>query len=146
MWKDEFAKWLGSTKRVVKLDGTSINMRDLDVAICPTSCAHNYIVRDGAFKEGDFRCAIMDEAHELKTESSQRSLAIVPVLRAANRVILLSGTPAFADPMELWPQLYGIGIWFERKEDFIRTFCNVDMSKTRQHMLLNTIMRGSLML
>jgi hypothetical protein len=34
---------------------------------------------------------------------------VLPLLKAARRCLLVSGTPAFADPIELWPQLSVLG-------------------------------------
>lgn len=44
------------------------------------------------------KVVIADEAHYLKGQDSKRSLALVPFLSSRKRVILLTGTPAFAKP------------------------------------------------
>lgn len=44
------------------------------------------------------RVVIADEAHYLKGQDSKRSLSLVPFLSSRKRVILLTGTPAFARP------------------------------------------------
>jgi hypothetical protein len=47
-------------------------------------------------------------------------------LRATERCTLLSGTPAFVRPMELWPQLTILGMeqdgWWQHEGDFIRKY------------------------
>lgn len=50
----------------------------------------------------DFKVCIADEAHYLKAKDSQRSQALVPLLQNAKRVILLSGTPVLAKPVEVF--------------------------------------------
>ncbi|CAK9020518.1 unnamed protein product [Durusdinium trenchii] len=40
-----------------------------------------------------YKVVILDEAHKMKDPHSQRSQALLPVCRAANRCILLTGTP-----------------------------------------------------
>ena len=49
--------------------------------------------------------AIVDESHMLKSRKSQRSTNVVKLLKAAKGKVLLSGTPAFARPEELFTQL-----------------------------------------
>ena len=46
--------------------------------------------------------AICDEAHYLKGHNSKRSQSLVPVLTRIKRLILLSGTPMLARPVELF--------------------------------------------
>ena len=48
------------------------------------------------------RIVIADEAHYLKSADSKRSEALVPFLSTRKRVILLTGTPAFARPREIF--------------------------------------------
>ena len=58
---------------------------------------------------GMFQAIIVDESHALKNKSSKRTISVLPLLRAANRCLLLSGTPALARPSELWPQISVLG-------------------------------------
>jgi SWI/SNF-related matrix-associated actin-dependent regulator 1 of chromatin subfamily A len=44
------------------------------------------------------RVVIVDEAHYLKGQDSKRSQVLVPFLSTRKRVVLLTGTPAFARP------------------------------------------------
>lgn len=41
---------------------------------------------------------VLDESHYIKDHSAQRTKATVPLLKAARRVILLTGTPALNKP------------------------------------------------
>ncbi|CAJ1896022.1 unnamed protein product [Cylindrotheca closterium] len=77
---------------------------DTRVVICSYGLAPT-LVEKQMIVPGLFRCAIVDESHMLKNIKSQRTLRLVPILHATNRCILLSGTPAFARPSELLPQL-----------------------------------------
>jgi SNF2 family DNA or RNA helicase len=54
----------------------------------------------------DFQCVIADESHNLKEKKSQRCQLGMPLLQKAKRLVLLSGTPALARPVELWPQIF----------------------------------------
>jgi SNF2 family DNA or RNA helicase len=52
-----------------------------------------------------FHVMVCDEAHYLKSLDAQRTILLMPVLQKAKRVILLTGTPALAKPIELYPLL-----------------------------------------
>ena len=45
---------------------------------------------------------IADEAHYLKSRDAKRSKALIPILTASKRVILISGTPMINRPVELF--------------------------------------------
>ena len=64
---------------------------------------------------GMFKVIIIDESHMLKNPKSQRTKYLLPVIKAATRRILLSGTPAFAKPNEMFAQINAIAD--ENKED-----------------------------
>eukprot|EP00898_Chlorokybus_atmophyticus_P003073 jgi/Chlat1/3767/Chrsp259S03908 len=53
----------------------------------------------------NFKVVIADESHYLKNRSAKRTEAALPILQKAKRVILLTGTPALARPLELFTQL-----------------------------------------
>jgi len=52
-----------------------------------------------------FAVVIVDEAHYLKTRDSVRTKLILPLLAAAQRCVMLTGTPALNRPVELYPLL-----------------------------------------
>ena len=52
-----------------------------------------------------FRVAIADEAHYLKSKDAQRTKLLTPLLKAARRCIVLTGTPALNRPVELFTLL-----------------------------------------
>ena len=58
--------------------------------------------RASDIKNQQFNTVIADEAHYLKSRDSQRSKELVPILSAAKRVILLSGTPVLSKPVEIY--------------------------------------------
>jgi hypothetical protein len=49
---------------------------------------------------------ILDESHYIKQRKSQRSLLLAGLMQQATRLLLLSGTPALARPVELYPQVF----------------------------------------
>jgi SWI/SNF-related matrix-associated actin-dependent regulator of chromatin subfamily A-like protein 1 len=83
-----------------------------------------------AVEAANFQCVIVDESHNLKQKDSQRTALLLPLLQRAHRLVLLSGTPALARPVELWTSLYALapkvfGTW----SAFTNRYCNV----TRKH-------------
>ncbi|KAI9490949.1 P-loop containing nucleoside triphosphate hydrolase protein [Zychaea mexicana] len=54
--------------------------------------------------QAKFNFIICDESHYLKGLKTQRTKSIVPVLQKSKHVLLLSGTPAFSKPLELFSQ------------------------------------------
>lgn len=50
----------------------------------------------------NFGFIIADEAHYLKNSLAKRTEALCPLLQKTKRVLLLTGTPAFAKPKELF--------------------------------------------
>ena len=101
-WRDELLKWLPSLRPVnIQLFKTGAESFNFDCCI--------YIMsyqlaskRHEDIQKQKFNTIIADEAHYLKTRDSQRSKNLVPILQTAKRVILLSGTPVLAKPVEIF--------------------------------------------
>jgi SNF2 family DNA or RNA helicase len=53
-------------------------------------------------------CVVLDECQHIKTETSQCSKALIPMLARAGAVILLSATPQENNPMELFNPLHAL--------------------------------------
>ncbi|XP_062862547.1 SWI/SNF-related matrix-associated actin-dependent regulator of chromatin subfamily A-like protein 1 isoform X2 [Trichomycterus rosablanca] len=78
--------------------------------------------QDGA---AQFGVLIMDESHFLKNSKTARCRAALPLLKAAKRVILLSGTPAMSRPAELYTQIQAVRpTLFPRFHDFGVRYCD----------------------
>ena len=56
--------------------------------------------------EKKFNYIIADEAHYLKSRTAKRTMCLTPILQRAKRVVLLTGTPILAKPMEIFPLLH----------------------------------------
>mmetsp|Transcript_22862 Transcript_22862/g.26058 ORF Transcript_22862/g.26058 Transcript_22862/m.26058 type:complete len:1300 (+) Transcript_22862:141-4040(+) len=97
---------------------------------------------------GMFRSAIVDESHMLKNKKSQRTKWLMPLLQATRRCVLLSGTPAFARPIELWPQMSILGTsrdeWLTSEEEFIQKYGKGGGKHARAE--LHTLLVGTIML
>ncbi|XP_031714375.1 SWI/SNF-related matrix-associated actin-dependent regulator of chromatin subfamily A-like protein 1 [Anarrhichthys ocellatus] len=71
-----------------------------------------------------FNVLIMDECHFMKNMKTARCKAALPLLKAAKRVLLLSGTPAMSRPSELYTQILAVRpTLFPRFHDFGMRYC-----------------------
>ena len=151
-WEAEFRCWMGSESARGEsaddgeqpvLRNSQINVltsgRDalfktkgspMQVVICSIGLIVN-LVASGRIHPGMFKAIVVDESHALKSKSTKRTKSVLPLLRAAKRCLLLSGTPALARPVELWPQLSALagqqgsdaaGVWCDADE-FHAKYC-----------------------
>ena len=58
------------------------------------------IVREALLSQG-FQVTIVDESHYIRNVKTASAKIVVPLIKNANRRILLSGTPALARPVEV---------------------------------------------
>lgn len=116
------------------------------VVICSYGLAPN-LVNSGKLLPGMIQCAIVDESHMLKNKNTQRTKTLLPVLKATSRCVLLSGTPAFARPMELWPQLDILGCkrhgWWQDEAEFTRKYARGNKQRRAE---LHTMLMGTVMI
>uniref|UniRef100_A0A8C3TED9 SWI/SNF-related matrix-associated actin-dependent regulator of chromatin subfamily A-like protein 1 n=1 Tax=Chelydra serpentina TaxID=8475 RepID=A0A8C3TED9_CHESE len=72
-----------------------------------------------------FQVVIIDESHFLKNTKTARCRAAMPLLKAAKRVILLSGTPAVSRPAELYTQIVAVRpTFFPQFHSFGLRYCD----------------------
>lgn len=120
---------------------------DTKVVICSYGLS-SALIENGKIFPRLFKCAIVDESHMLKNKASKRTSSLVPVLSATHRCVLLSGTPALARPLELWPQLAILGTaqhgWGNDEQDFIDKY--VKHGNARRSAELHTMLRGTVMI
>lgn len=95
-WAEEIKKHLDLDSIVVR----SVN--DFGNKISIISYNHATTMAD-IIKGFKYKIIICDESHNLKTQTSKRTRAIVPILQQASRLIMISGTPAESRPLELYP-------------------------------------------
>ncbi|KAM6132138.1 SWI/SNF-related matrix-associated actin-dependent regulator of chromatin subfamily A-like protein 1 isoform 2-T2 [Phoenicopterus ruber ruber] len=105
-WAEAFHRWLpslspGSTKVIVtgkdNLTASLINIVSFDL-----------LSKMDKQLKSTFQVVIIDESHFLKNIKTARCRAAMPLLKAARRVILLSGTPAMSRPAELYTQIAAV--------------------------------------
>lgn len=70
---------------------------------------------------------ILDESHYIKNRKAKRTKQLVPLCRASNRVLLLTGTPVLNRPEELWSQLQALNISLGDYYEFGQRYCAAKM-------------------
>ena len=97
----------------------------IKIVVATYSLLQNRSAAARALQQFDFKCVIADESHNLKEKKSQRCALAMPILIKARRLLLLSGTPALAKPVELWAQLHCISKdLFGAYSHFTKRYCN----------------------
>ena len=72
----------------------------------------------------NFKAAIADETHYLKSRDAKRSKVLCPILTRAKRCILISGTPMLARPVEVFNLLKVLRPdVFHVFKDFVERYC-----------------------
>ncbi|NWV73652.1 SMAL1 protein, partial [Dasyornis broadbenti] len=122
-WAEAFHRWLpslspDSTNIIVSgkdnLTGSLINIISFDL-----------LSRMDKQLKSTFQVVIIDESHFLKNTKTARCQAAMPLLKAAKRVILLSGTPAMSRPAELYTQIAAVQpTFFPQFHSFGLRYCD----------------------
>ena len=78
-----------------------------------------------AVRQRQFRVVVVDESHSLRTRDSQRTKLLLPIMKNASRLLLLSGTPALARPVELYAQVHALDEKeFGTYSAYTKRYCN----------------------
>ncbi|XP_075367509.1 SWI/SNF-related matrix-associated actin-dependent regulator of chromatin subfamily A-like protein 1 isoform X1 [Mycteria americana] len=122
-WAEAFHRWLPS----LSPDSTNVIVTGKDNL---TASLINIISFDLLSKmdkqlKSTFQVVIIDESHFLKNIKTARCRAAMPLLKAARRVILLSGTPAMSRPAELYTQIAAVQpAFFPQFHSFGLRYCD----------------------
>lgn len=109
IWAAELERWLptGLAPALVHL----CEGRSFDVPASAAVTIATYSLFEGPTRVAtsvaalEFKVIITDESHYLRSAKSKRTMILAPIFQQAKRLILLSGTPALARPVELYAQL-----------------------------------------
>lgn len=97
-WAEAISQFLGEAPTAIRSSQTCGGR----IAVVSYTLAASLAAPLRAAKYGIVIC---DECHYLKSYTAKRTRALLPVLQAATRLILISGTPATSRPLELYPLL-----------------------------------------
>jgi hypothetical protein len=116
-WREELLKWLEGH---VAAENISVVLKGKEKmpaskgggfsagVVVVSYNAVSALTASRAITPGMFKVVIADESHQLKTQGSARTRAVLPLLHAARHVLLLSGTPLPNRPRELYSQLSAV--------------------------------------
>ena len=149
-WRDEVTQWLSEIldKNEIQVIKNSKNEFKSDMKYCIISYDLSVRMIDKII-EKKFQYIIADEAHYLKSRTAKRTISLTPILQRAKRVVLLTGTPILAKPMEIFPLLHILRPdKFKSFKEFGTRFCDpkiirfgiVDWSGSSNSRELNSIL------
>lgn len=104
-WRNEILNWLGLSKEQVQIVnhiGDKI-LHQKQQCICIASFemgSKDLFITN--IKQAGFKTIIADEAHYLKSGEAKRTKNLLPILKESKRLLLLTGTPIFAKPDEIF--------------------------------------------
>ena len=149
-WRDEVTQWLSEIldKNEIQVIKNSKNEFKSDMKYYIISYDLSVRMIDKII-EKKFQYIIADEAHYLKSRTAKRTISLTPILQRAKRVVLLTGTPILAKPMEIFPLLHILRPdKFKSFKEFGTRFCDpkiirfgiVDWSGSSNSRELNSIL------
>ena len=107
LWKGEIRTWLGLKENRINIINSSRQKLSLEAYfyIISYDLVKNILKK---LKEMTFDFVILDEAHSIKNKDSLRAKNILPIAVRAKRLIIMTGTPLLAKPLEGYPLLYAL--------------------------------------
>ena len=107
LWKGEIQTWLGfKDKRIDILNSSKQKISDEAYFYIISYDLVSHILKK--LKKMQFNFVILDEAHCIKNRETIRAKNILPIAIRAKRLILMTGTPLLAKPLEGYPLLYAL--------------------------------------
>ena len=106
-WRRSLFRWLPSVKpqqvNVVFTGKDSPNVGLVNVI------SYDLLVKKiREIQKVGYKVVIVDECHAIKNLKTERTKCMMPLLKAASHVILVSGTPALSRPSELYTQISAV--------------------------------------
>ncbi|XP_026563815.1 SWI/SNF-related matrix-associated actin-dependent regulator of chromatin subfamily A-like protein 1 [Pseudonaja textilis] len=122
-WAEAFHRWLPSlspdTIRVIATGKDQVSAKPINIV------SFDLLSKVEKQLKTTFQVVIVDESHFLKNSKTARCRTAMPLLKAAKRVILLSGTPAMSRPAELYTQIAMVRpTFFPQFHDFGVRYCD----------------------
>ncbi|XP_054827909.1 SWI/SNF-related matrix-associated actin-dependent regulator of chromatin subfamily A-like protein 1 isoform X2 [Eublepharis macularius] len=122
-WAEAFRRWLPS----LSPDSISVIATSKDCLLARLINVVSFDLLSKMEKQlrTTLQVVIVDESHFLKNVKTARCQAALPLLKAAKRVILLSGTPAMSRPAELYTQMAAVRpSFFPQFQAFALRYCD----------------------
>lgn len=99
-WRKEILQWFNN-----RIQPDDIHIVKMSKAPIPNTkvviLAYDICYKiERKLEEKNFNVVIADEAHFLKSTGAKRSFSLLPILKKSKRLIMLTGTPILARPIE----------------------------------------------
>lgn len=116
-WQHAMKEWIGVESQLVK-KGKEPLVQDI--------CVVSYDMLNALqIQGGQFDIVVCDESHYVKSRQTKRTKALNPVVRAAQKALLITGTPALNRPIELFSQLMMLRpIYVKNYTSYAARYCN----------------------
>ena len=152
VWRDEILKWIpdiNDDKINIQIFKTSKDVFKCGVKIYIMSYDLTVKLEEKIVNK-NFKFIIADEAHYLKSPDAKRTKCLMPIIKKSKRVILITGTPILAKPVELYPLLsilrpdlfHNFKIFGNRYCDPKRNFFGMDWTGSSHPKELNFILKN----
>lgn len=121
-----FLKSCGVTSVVNAGEGTREQRQEAVAQKADWTIINIEMLRSYTFDKTFYTTFIVDEAHHLRGRNSQQTQGAKDIAMAVPRLYLLTATPAYTNPDDVWSQLNLIS-WekFPSYWGFVRQYCNV---------------------
>lgn len=129
-WKEQLIKWVpwldeGSVHVPFSSAEVSSDLMSLPVTILSYDLVVKLTKLTMKHDIWKYLILIADESHFLKNVNSARTKAALPLLKKADHVLLLTGTPALSRPLELYPQITAVDTKFKMSfYQFAKRYCD----------------------
>eukprot|EP00928_Gymnodinium_smaydae_P020340 TRINITY_DN17862_c2_g3_i1.p1 TRINITY_DN17862_c2_g3~~TRINITY_DN17862_c2_g3_i1.p1 ORF type:complete len:1002 (-),score=158.87 TRINITY_DN17862_c2_g3_i1:120-3041(-) len=131
VWAEELERWIPD----IGPQGVKVVKSGRDVDGFTSGVASFYIVSYGLLaranlvrdhlREAKLKFVVVDESHMIKNRDALRTKEVLCVVQEASRVLLLSGTPALARPVELFTQVQAVEpSLFPSFNKYAQRYCN----------------------
>ncbi|KAL4469864.1 hypothetical protein ABPG72_011085 [Tetrahymena utriculariae] len=118
-WKEEIVKWSYPTLKDMQVQILSKQSEEIYIMTRVLIVSYDLAPKiEEKIKRFKTNIVIADEAHYLKNAQAKRTSSLLPILQKIKHVMLLTGTPAFARPKEMFTLLSII------RPDVFKTFKN----------------------
>lgn len=127
-WKDQALEWLSHLLTENNICVVKNGKMEIPEGTKMIIISYELFASNLKFQQ-KFRSVICDESHYIKNPNTKRTKAIVPVVKEANRCVLLSGTPTLNRSSELFEQIDCILPGLVKYEEFCKRYCFQEINK-----------------
>ena len=107
-WRRELTMWTDLTEENIQLVMKTKDVLDMDRSRTVVISYDLAVRKASELSRVPWTTIVVDESHYIKSRKAKRTKTLLPILKKATHLLLLSGTPALSRPSELFPQLHAL--------------------------------------